>query len=134
MFSLSTSALQPEADTTQTNYPVSIPPQPIRKTVRQSHPFHITMSARTRRQKASLAAEESEDSPSNGSVSTPSKRASSKKRARSAAREESKESKESKENIFLFTPNLIGRLPRWCGFKLQVAIWLTRSQDIPESF
>ncbi|CAG8909709.1 unnamed protein product [Penicillium egyptiacum] len=63
------------------------------------------MSARTRRQKASLAAEESEDSPSNGSVSTPSKRASSKKRARSAAREDSKE---SKENIFLFTPNLIG--------------------------
>ncbi|KAJ5816109.1 CDP-alcohol phosphatidyltransferase [Penicillium robsamsonii] len=63
------------------------------------------MSARTRRQKASLAAEESEDSPGNGSVSTPSKRASSKKRARSAAREESKE---EKENIFLFIPNLIG--------------------------
>ncbi|KAJ5458498.1 hypothetical protein N7475_009886 [Penicillium sp. IBT 31633x] len=59
------------------------------------------MSARTRRQKAALA-EESEDSPSNGSVSTPSKRTPSKKRARSAAREE------NKENIFLFTPNLIG--------------------------
>ncbi|KAJ5154825.1 CDP-alcohol phosphatidyltransferase [Penicillium coprophilum] len=63
------------------------------------------MSARTRRQKASLAAEESEDSYENGSVSTPSKRASSKKRARSAAREESEE---NKENIFLFIPNLIG--------------------------
>jgi CDP-diacylglycerol--inositol 3-phosphatidyltransferase len=67
------------------------------------------MSARTRRQKASLAAEESEDSLGNGSVSTPSKRASSKKRARSAARGESKE---EKENIFLFIPNLIGRMPR----------------------
>ncbi|KAJ5997841.1 hypothetical protein N7499_005765 [Penicillium canescens] len=61
------------------------------------------MSARTRRQKAALAAEESEDSPSgNGSVSTPSKRTPSKKRSKSAAREE------PKENIFLFAPNIIG--------------------------
>lgn len=60
------------------------------------------MSARTRRQKAALAAEES-DSPSNGS-STPSKRTPS-KRAKSATRDE------PKENIFLFTPNLIGMIP-----------------------
>lgn len=58
------------------------------------------MSARTRRQKAALAAEES-DSPSNGS--SPSKRTPS-KRAKSAARDE------PKENIFLFTPNLIGMI------------------------
>lgn len=64
------------------------------------------MSARTRRQKAALAAEgnESEESANgNGTVSTPSKRAPSKKRSRSKLNEE------PKENIFLFAPNLIGR-------------------------
>jgi len=86
------------------------------------------MSARTRRQKAALAAEESEDSPGNGAVSTPSKRTPSKKRARSAAREE------RKENIFLFTPNLIGmiklRLQSYYCYRLSD---LTRFQDTPES-
>lgn len=65
------------------------------------------MSARTRRQKAALAAQgdESEDSGnSNGNVSTPSKKTPSKKQSRSKLNEQ------PKENVFLFAPNLIGKL------------------------
>lgn len=62
------------------------------------------MSARTRRQKAALAANGEESEESNGAVSTPSRRTPSKKRTRSAAREE------PEENVFLFAPNLIGKM------------------------
>ncbi|KAJ5578546.1 uncharacterized protein N7459_007510 [Penicillium hispanicum] len=60
------------------------------------------MSARTRRQKAALAANGEESEEGNGAGLTPSKRTPSKNRTRSAAREE------PKENVFLFAPNLIG--------------------------
>ncbi|KAK5797611.1 hypothetical protein VI817_003902 [Penicillium citrinum] len=63
------------------------------------------MSARTRRQKAALAASgnESEESANgNGAVSTPSKKTPSKKQSKSKLNEQ------PKENVFLFAPNLIG--------------------------
>lgn len=64
------------------------------------------MSARTRRQKAVLAATEAGSEEDHSAVLTPSKRTPSKKRARSATRVE------PEENVFLFAPNLIGKSGR----------------------
>lgn len=60
------------------------------------------MSARTRKQKAALAAQsdENETPASNGTAQK------SPKRSKSASAE-----KEVKENVYLFAPNLIGTIP-----------------------
>jgi hypothetical protein len=83
VFSLAASALQPRGESSLSSAArVAFCRRVLALIVCERDDWR-TVSRIGRVQKATLAAEESEDSPSNGSVSTPSKRASSKKRARS---------------------------------------------------